>query len=277
MGRPEAPIPATAPAKALAEYLRSLRRRAGSPGYRDLGRLVYARHNALSQTADGRYVGWARVQKYVDALNAYRRAGGHPDVVTADDVAELRVLHRQLADATRRAARARRSGRQVGRLQRMWADHPDLAAVRAMRAPTGAPQDDPALWDRLHRAGSLGDLVGCLNDLVRRAETGPPSSSWFHAGDRAAWDMLTGRTHPDLELVLRVVRDCGGTDRDCLLWESAWHRIVDGTPTLPRRVPVHREPPDVLGRIGAGTTPAQSPPGREGRIATRLRRLMPQR
>src|SRR5438874_13465558 len=126
MGRPEAPIPANAPAKALAEFLRDLRRQAGGPGYRELGELVFTRHNALSQTVDGRYVGWARVQKYVAALRAYCRRADRPDVITTEALATLREIHREMVEA----ARARRTGRRATRLRRVWAQHPELAAGR---------------------------------------------------------------------------------------------------------------------------------------------------
>jgi hypothetical protein len=86
MGAPEKHIPADAPAKRLAERLRELRRAAGTPSYRQMGRAVYAQHNTLSRVASGEYVTWPSVENYVSALKA---VGGR---VTDDQVDELREL-----------------------------------------------------------------------------------------------------------------------------------------------------------------------------------------
>jgi hypothetical protein len=107
-GRPEAAIPPDAPAKELAEYLRNLRRAVGAPSYRRLGLLVYTAHNALSQTADGRLVGWPSVVRYLQALSRYAQGAGRPDVVTEMAVADIRKLHEQCS-----AYRSRRPSKTV--------------------------------------------------------------------------------------------------------------------------------------------------------------------
>jgi hypothetical protein len=240
VGRPEAPVPEGAPAKELAEYLRDLRRKAGNPSYRVLGELVFIRHNALSQSVDGRYVGWARVQRYVDALRAYRRARDQPDVVHDVDVAELRRLHeRAAAEVRARSQPARRTSRLV----RLWAEQEDLAAARSLRTPPEPPPPPaaPVAGDadrrRLEAATTVADLLGCLNDLVlsakidleelRRGPDGSAPASWFDPGGSDEWLMLTGRRVPDLNLMLALVRRCGGTEADCLAWRAAWHEIAE--------------------------------------------------
>ena len=240
MGRPEAPVPDGAPAKELAEYLRDLRRKAGNPSYRVLGELVFIRHNALSQSVDGRYVGWARVQRYVDALRAYRQAHGQPDVVHDVDVAELRRLHeRAAAEVRARSQPARRTSRLV----RLWAEQEDLAAARSLRTPPvePAPPAPPVAGytdrRRLEAATTLADLLGCLNDLVvsaqvdleelRRGPDGSASTSWFDPGGSPEWLMLTGRRAPNLNLMMALVHRCGATESDCLAWRAAWYEVAE--------------------------------------------------
>ena len=243
------PIPDSRPAKQIGEYLRELRRGAGNPSYRLLDDLGYTKHNALSQIADGRYVGWARVLKYVAVLRQYQ-----PGSVTDTDLAELRRLHDE--------ARARIESTQIGTkgktaIRDMWTDFDTSTSVTAIlaastRAPGQWEMTRLTDWRRLNAAVTVDDLVDCLYDLIHSRQTDlhelqygcsrASRFSWFatpaqasgplRPAERHEWLVLTKRREATLPVLLTLVRGCGGTDGDCQAWEGAWNRVTTTAPTV---------------------------------------------
>jgi hypothetical protein len=251
-GRPETVIPDDAPAKELAEYLRTLRRVLGSPSYRELGLLVYTAHNALSQTADGRFVGWASIVRYVDALRKYARREGKPDVVTDVVVANLRRLHERTSASRRREPSKTVAARRNRRVAELWAEHEHVQAAHSLRRqrqlPGGWPTPEVSDRLRLNPVDSVADLLAQLDTLVNESGVDVGRLRWgYHgagrnslvtlyrdgrpAGASPEWEMLTGRRPATIELVLNVVALCGGTAGDRYAWESVWQRVT----TVPAR------------------------------------------
>jgi hypothetical protein len=270
MGRPETPIPGDRPMKALAEHLRHLRRTAGSPSYRKLGALVHVEQQSLSQTANGKRVGWGRVLQYVEAINCYK-----PEIVTLEDVATLKELHsageRQYQLAADRSIRRRQSSA-------LWHEIDSATTVSAhtvaMRR-SGQWETTRGVTDvrQLNTARTLTHLYHFLADVAagHGIDLQNPARSqltstfrWFSpASDQPATPRIRHPHDLTLPLLLDVVRLCNGTDGDCSAWQSAWERIHRTAPKPPsspadnaERVPPDN-PPELLGgpqRSSRGTT-----------------------
>lgn len=243
--------------KPLADCLRRLRRGAGSPSYRALGRLVHVEQQSLSQTANGSRVGWGRVLLYVEALRAY-----DPRAVTPDELAELKALHdageHQYQLINDRGIRHRQS-------TALWQE---IDSTTALSAHTAALNRAPGRWDttrgvtdvrQLNRARDLIDLCRFLVEVAdaRGVDLGYPGQarrplsafSWF--GDTPAMPApavpkLQRPQDLTLPLLIEIVRLCGGTDGDCQAWQSAWERIHR---TVTRNNPGAR--PGSNGRVSA--------------------------
>ena len=260
MTRPEAPIPGYRPMREVAEYLRHLRHEAGSPSYRTLGALMHLKQNSLSQTANGKRVGWGRVLLYVDALRRHK-----PTAVSIDDLAQLKKLH----DAGEREHQRHISeGNRQRQSTALWEE---IDGVIAQSAHAAARTRAPGQWSlthgvtnvsKLNTARHRADLYYFLTEITEahgidlkmpahsrftRPKTAP--FSWF--GTTSAEPVAKPDTpqirHPNeltLPLLLEVVQLCGGTDGDRLAWQSAWERI-------------HRTPPD---KTGSDQKPATPPP-----------------
>jgi hypothetical protein len=219
MGRPEKPIPDDAPAKPLAEFLRGLRQRAGAPSYRQLSALVFCTHNALSQTVDGRYVDWPRIERFLDGLTRFQ-AG----CVSVDDLKQARCLHsqaRETREASRQGDTRRRCSNEVAQHWRRFDDECRFSAraVAATRAP-GQWHTTDAAPPQLQRVTTPIELVKVLNGIVF-VDAYPV----VDLNDEAIRGVLAGRKLPSWELVKQLVTQCGGTDGDLLAWEEAWKRI----------------------------------------------------
>ncbi|MEU7903570.1 hypothetical protein [Actinoplanes sp. NPDC049118] len=248
MARPEAPIPEHRPMKALAEHLRQLRQAAGSPSYRTLGRLVHLEQQSLSQTANGRRVGWGRVLHYIDALRRH-----NPEAVSLGDIATLKQLYdaceRQFQLTTHRGIRHRQS-------TALWEEIDSVNALSSRttaRHRAGRWDTTPGITDvrQLNTARDRTDLYHCLTDIAaghgldlknparsRPTRPAPAAFSWFGTtpAEPAPAPAIPQVRHPDdltLPLLLQIVRLCGGTDGDDSAWHSTWERIHRAAPKDP--------------------------------------------
>jgi hypothetical protein len=270
-GRPESRISDDAPAKAMAEKLRSLRIAIGSPSYRTLGELTFLRHNALSKTASGCYVTWQRVERYIAALNLYRDGA-----VTDEDRAELRRLH-QLARKNHHATKkddgetgrqgASRSGNELLKQVQITLDTSAWEAAYT-RAPGQWHITHLAYPRELGTAQCLHELIECMAGIARGAGllssdlAGSPRTT-VEAPQRESWeplsaeayDMLTGKRPPDLGVALDFLKRCGGTEGDGLAWTGAWKRVEHA-------ICLHRVRvlPDAHTARGTASVPASPPP-----------------
>jgi len=268
MGRPEARIPEHQPMKALADYLRQLRRALGSPSYRRLGALVHVEQQSLSQTANGNRVGWGRVLLYVQALRAY-----NPQAVTVTELATLKQLH-QVGEQQHRVAA-------TGSLRRrqsvaFWAE---VDSVTAVAAHTTARHRPPGQWEltpgitdgaRLNAAHTVDGLyivlvdvaASCHIDLLQpnrsKLRSTPDDFSWFGETHTDRARPIPEVRHPSeltRVVLVDVVRLCGGTEGDCSAWLAAWDRLHR---TAPGDGP-SRLPPSA-GRLPMRPSARQRPP-----------------
>jgi len=244
----------------LADYLR---RQAGSPSYRTLGGLMHLKQNSLSQTANGKRVGWGRVLLYVDALRRYQ-----PTAVGINDIAELKKLH-EAGERQHQLHLGRGS-----RLRQNTALWDEIDGVIAQSARDAARTRAPGQWNttrdvtdvrKLNSARNRTDLYHVLTGVAeirgidlteparsRFARPAPPAFSWFGAtpAEPAPAPATPQVRHPDeltLPLLLHIVQLCGGTDGDRLAWQSAWERVHRTPPDGPDngRKP-GAEPPDLI-------------------------------
>lgn len=271
MGRQEKPIRDDAPAKELAKRLRLLRRQAGSPGYRELGELVHCTHHALSQSVDGRYVTWHVVERFIRALRLYQ-----PDLITDDVTAELAQLHDQAMAAHSQRKKAPKAkiatdSEEVTRerdrvaIETFWelVDQAHDSSIRQAAADRA-----PGQWHVTYLGQISGRLEWIINtrDLVTALNQILAGRSRMHAQAQAGlgcfgvsqevyreygvsrptpeqideWRVLNGSLPPTLPVVLRIIRAHGGTDGDCLAWQSAWERVRSNQPSPP---PARYAPP----------------------------------
>jgi len=271
MARPEAPIPDHRPMKAVAECLRQLRREAGQPSYRRLGQLVHLEQQSLSQTANGKRVGWLRILNYVEALRLY-----NPEAVTPDDLAALKQLY-EAGERQHTLQIERGINRRCNAA--IW-EEIDSATVLSARSAERSRA--PGQWDitpgvtdvrQLNTAVSVSSIYLFLINLatsrginVRRpprprlVTTTEPAFSWF--GGTPATPPPMPPQIPDpaaltLPLLLEVVRLCGGTDGDCRAWQSAWERVHRAP------APTKRPPAD---HTGTATDRQAAPPEKPKRF-----------
>jgi hypothetical protein len=256
----EKPIPDNAHGKEIGEYLRALRRAAGSPTYRELASIAKVEHHTLSQTANGRRIcGAAAVKQYVDAVRQY---GDQHDV---DLMAAMRPLAGRFqvdpdADILDQAlaVRARLESRRRSRAVRP-ADPP---------APERRVPDPPKVPPSLSKANALDELTEALREMIEAEGwnvTGPSSPN-HHAPvpgyllGAEAQRVLTGRRWLTATVFARILEACGAGymhegsfvpyQQD---WAAAWHRIApDGFRFV--------DPPSGQDRR-AGPVPAITVPG----------------
>jgi hypothetical protein len=241
MSTRERPIPEDAPAKKLAERLRELRRAAGTPSYRDMGRAVFVKHNTLSRVASGKYVRWPCVEQYIDALN---KVGGN---VTEHEIRELRALweearrrhYDQVAAKTRAAAEKASAAGEHSLI--MWME-PRTTQARAEREPEssqGSPAPSSTRQSLLGAIDTEADLVAALNDLVQekridlRELRRPRLAHDFinrksPQQDVEAWEVLTGRRAPTPDVVQRIIQEiCGLSKSEAADWTTTLRRAQD--------------------------------------------------
>ncbi|SRR6266540_946646 len=247
MGAREKQIPDTAPAKRLAERLRELRRAAGTPSYRAMGKAIYVQHNTLSRVASGEYVTWPCVEQYLRGLAAL---GGS---VSDDQVEELRGLwregKRQHGAGTAATTEDRASVVMVDDRTRIviFPSVPDLPSIAAqlvepqyrVRLESGPATGSPRISTEQALVAALNDLVQSRRIDVRELRGRPQVGEFGRpdglsaTGDDEAWEVLTGRRSPTLPVVRRIVVDiCGCPESQLPYWEAALHRtrLIDARP-----------------------------------------------
>jgi len=275
MARPEAPIPEHRPMKAVAECLRRLRHEAGRPSYRRLGQLVHLEQQSLSQTANGKKVGWGRILIYVKALRLH-----NPEAVTPDDLAELKELYEA---GERRHMLLIERGINRRRSDALWEEIDSAIALSALSAERSRAPGQWAITPGVTDVGQLNTAVNASNiylflvnlassrgidirrpprpRLVTTTETAT-AFTWF-GGDTPAAPAPVPPQIPEpaaltLALLLEVVQLCGGTDGDCKAWQSAWERVHRV------RAPAEIHPPP--GPTGAATDRWATAPDRSTRF-----------
>lgn len=232
-GRKEKAILYHLPAYEMAKYLRGLRVEAGTPSYRTLGRLAFAAHNRLSQIASGRYVQWESVLLFLKALEEHC-----PGTVTPVHVGELKVLHGQAA--ARNQARKLASPRGASRL--LWRqtdrDLREPGERAAANRAAGTWHTTDAVWiSRLNALVRRRDLYTLLQQkmLADTPQDEPEADAVNAEGQPIA--RLIPLDSLNLEQILQVIKDLGGSDGDCLAWSAAWERTKPLTRTVPQPRP----------------------------------------
>jgi hypothetical protein len=221
-------IRAHLPAADLAHELRKLLDRAGTPTYVELGKLVFLKANALSQAADGRWVRWARVEVFVNALERHS-----PGLVTPTDWEHLRVLH---AGATVRHRASRKSRTRADDSELLWEQTEQELREPGQQAAINRADGDWTITDnvrinRLNAVTKREDLIAMLRQLLQER------------GARIALNVLS------IDELCGLVRTAGESEGNVLAWRGAWVRTEN-----PEKdpLPQQRRPPEEMARWGPG-------------------------
>ena len=208
----EKPIPSDAPGRLIAQYLRLLRRLAGSPSYRKLAPIAGVTQNALSQLANGqRIIIRESMETYVDAVTRYARKQsidlalamrGYAEQFQVDPDGDIRSQAR--AVHARNVAMIMNRPPQTGE-----------AARTDLRIPGPPPPD------ALSEVDTVDDLVGVLNDMIMLQLGWDVSArSWdaHRVGvppyllTQEARDALTRRRALSDVVFARILQACGAGD-----------------------------------------------------------------
>jgi hypothetical protein len=234
MGRRPSAISEKKPARALALFLRNLKCTVGNPTYRELGKLAKYSHNALSQTADGRYVRWMRVEEFINALERYcelKRIGA----ITDADKEKARQLHAEATELNRQTkAAAAANNRLLWRQTDRQLREPGERAART-RAPGRWNITSPGRIRTLNSIRTRAELAVLLYELMEMAELPDDTLSAFGISDWPA-NLRTLRQLA-VEDVRAIVDMSGGTKGDGLAWQAAWRRTEPEV-----TVPLQRSP-----------------------------------
>jgi hypothetical protein len=238
MGRRPSAISDKKPARELALFLRNLRCTVGNPTYRELGKLAKYSHNALSQTADGRYVRWMRVEEFINALERYcelKRIGA----ITDADRERARQLHAEATEINRQTKAAAAANNRL-----LWRQ-----TDRKLREPgeRAARTRAPGRWNitsrgdvrTLNRVGTRAELAVLLYELMDMADLPDDILSTVATPDwRANLSKLGRLTVEDVRSVILIA---GGTKGDGLAWGAAWKRTEPEAPVPAQRPPAPAE------------------------------------
>jgi hypothetical protein len=213
MSRRKKDIRAHLPAADLARELRKLLDRAGTPTYVELGKLAFLKPNALSQSADGRWVRWSRVEVFVNALEKHS-----PGLVTPTDWEHLRILH---AGATVRQQASRKRRTRADDSELLWEQADQALREPGEHAAMNRANGDWTITDsvrinRLNAVTQRDDLLAMLQQLLQER------------GTRIGLNVLS------IDELCLLVRTAGESEGNILAWRSAWARTEGRTP-IPRQ------------------------------------------
>ncbi len=247
----EKPIPADAPGRLIAEYLRRLRRLAGGPAYRKLAPLAHLTQNALSQQASGKYViQWESMRRYVEAvvvyaqhrhidLHAAMRAHAEEFAVDPDDelLTQARTVYeRNVAEQARKGLP---TPPPLGVPGAQQPEPDDAEPDEGIDEPQPVPGPNPP--ETLVDAATLQDLVGVMNDQILQLGWDLSARTWdvHRVGvppyllEREALDTLTGRVRLTDRVFALILHACGAGVFDEQTfhphhkeWTLAWQRAT---------------------------------------------------
>jgi hypothetical protein len=224
----EKTIPHEKPMSQLAEYLRYLRSTVGNPSYRELGTLVYLTHNALSQSVDGRFVRWERVEMFLRAINCYC-----PGYLTDYHIRLAEILHHQGTEEHRGTAQAAAEAMSMiwEELDRRLRTPGELAAQT--RAPGSWATTNIDRIRRLNGVKSRWELLVILQEMFDLVEDLRSTTDADWTIDTVERALMIRYLTP--ERLHRMVRATGGSDGDFLAWAAAWERTAEMFPTIPQQ------------------------------------------